>query len=102
MVILTNVLVADLCVRGVWLPQAEDIRIIGADTQSYLSQPPASVILTAENEKKRKHLGASVAHRAHFTPHCFSVDGVAGLEAASFLRDLLFVCLYNGKDHLLM
>ena len=87
----SDVLVADLCIRGVWLPQAEalfDIRIIDTDAQSYLSQPPASVILTAENEKKRKYLDASVTCRAHFTPLCFSVDGVAGSEAASFLRRL--------------
>ena len=91
----SDVLVADLCIRGVWLPQAEalfDIRIIDTDAQSYLSQPPASVILTAENEKKRKYLDASVARRAHFTPLCFSVDGVAGSEAASFLRRLA-ICL---------
>ena len=89
----SDVLVADLCIRGVWLPQAEalfDIRIIDTDAQSYLSQPPVSVILTVENEKKRKYLNASVARRAHFTPLCFSVDGVAGLEAASFLRRLAF------------
>ena len=91
----TDVLVADLYIRGVWLPQAEalfDIRIIDTDAQSYLSQPPASVILTAENEKKRKYLDASVARRAHFTPLCFSLDGVAGSEAASFLRRLA-ICL---------
>ena len=90
-----DVLVADLCVHGVWLPQAEalfDIRIIDTDAQSYLSQPPASVILTAENEKKRKYLDASVARRADFTSLCFSVDGAAGSEAASFLKRLA-VCL---------
>ena len=27
-----------------------------------------------------------MARRAHFTPFCFSVDGVAGSEAASFLK----------------
>jgi len=93
--IINDVLVADLCVRGVWLPQAEtlfDIRIINTNAQSYLSQPPVSVILTAENEKKRKYLDASVARRAHFTPLCFSVDGIAGSEAASFLKRLA-VCL---------
>ena len=51
--------------------------------QSYLSQPAISVLLTAENEE-RKYSAASVARRAHFTPLCFSVDGVAGPEAAFF------------------
>ena len=58
--------------------------------QSYLSQPPISVLLTAENEKKRKYSAASVAHQTHFTPLCFSVDGVAGPEAAIFLKRLAF------------
>ena len=87
--------IADLGVRGVWLPQSEalfDIRIIDTDAQSYLSQPPISVLLTAENEKKRKYSAASVARRAHFTPLCFSVDGVAGPEAAFFLKRLAY-CL---------
>ena len=69
-----EVLIADLSVRGVWLPQSEvlfDIRIIDTDAQSYLSQPPISVLLTAENEKKRKYSAASVARRAHFTLLCF-------------------------------
>ena len=82
-----EVLIADLGVRGVWLPQSEalfDIQIIDTDTQSYLSQPPTSVLLTTKNEKKRKYSAASVARRAHFTPLCFSVDGVAGPEAAFF------------------
>ena len=81
--------IADLGVRGVWLPQSEalfDIPIIDTDTQSYLSQPPISVLLTAENEKKRKYSAASVARRAHFTPLCFSVD------AAFFLKRLAY-CL---------
>ena len=90
-----EVLIADLCVRGVWLPQAEalfDIRIIDTDAQSYLGQSPIQAISVAENEKNRKYLDAAAAHRAHFTPLCFSVDGVAGSEAASFLKRLAY-CL---------
>ena len=82
-----EVFIADLCVRGVWLPQAEalfDIRIIDTDAQSYLGHSPTQVISVAEDEKKRKYLDAAAARRAHFTPLCFSVDGVAGSEAASF------------------
>ena len=60
-----------------------------------------SVILTAENDKK-KYLDALVAQRAHFIPLCFSVDGVAGWKAASFLRRLGFCCFYDRGDHLLI
>ena len=90
-----EVLIADLCVWGVWLPQAEalfDIRMIDTDAQSYLGWSPTQVISVAENEKKRKYLDAAAACRAHFTPLCFSVDGVAGSEAASFLKRLAY-CL---------
>ena len=78
-----------------WLPQAEalfDIRIIDTDAQSYLGQSPTQVISVAENEIKRKYLDAAAAHCAHFTPLCFSVDGVAGSEVASFLKRLSY-CL---------
>ena len=80
---------------GVWLPQAEalfNIRIIHTNAQSYLGWSPTQVISVAENEKKRKYLDAAAARRAHFTPLCFSVDGVAGSEAASFLKRLAY-CL---------
>ena len=82
-----KVLIADLCVQGVWLPQAEalfDICIIDTDAQSYLGQSPTQVISVAENEKKRKYLDVPVVRHAHFTPLCFSVDGIASSEAASF------------------
>ena len=38
-----EVLIADFCVQGVWLPQAEvlfDVRVIDTDALSYLRQPP--------------------------------------------------------------
>ena len=51
-------LVADLSVRGVWLPKVEalfDIRIVDTDTQSYLIHTPKS-FFGAEFEKKRNIL----------------------------------------------
>ena len=84
-------LVADLSVRGVWLPQAEvlfDVHVVDTDAQSYLSHTPKSVLLRAEIEKKRKHSAAFCARWAHFTPLCFSVDGLTGCEASSFIRRL--------------
>ena len=58
---------------------------------------PTSVLLTAEIEKKRKYLDASVAHIAHFTPLCFSVDGLVSPEDACFLKRLAY-CLSARWD----
>ena len=60
------------------------------DAQSYLGQSPTQVISVAENEKKRKYLDTAVTCHAHFTPLCFSVDGVAGSEAEETWS--LFIC----------
>ena len=55
-----------------------------------------------------KCLDTAVARCAHFTLLCFSVDGVAGSEAASFLKRLAYClaahwersyeCWYNALD----
>ena len=82
-------LIADLCVRGVWLPQAEvlfDIRVIDTDAQSYLHHTPGRVLLNAEVEKKNKYANACATRHAHFTPLCFSVDGLARSEVTCFLK----------------
>ena len=84
-------LVADLSIRGVWLPQAEalfDVCIVDTDAQSYLIHSPTSVLFGADIDKKRKYSAAWCAHRAHFTPLCFSVDGLTGGEASSFIKRL--------------
>ena len=89
-------LVADLSVRGVWLPQAEalfDVRIVDTDAQSYLTHTPKSVLFGAEIEKKRKCSAACCARRTHFTPLCFSVDGLTGGETSSFIKKLAIVAL---------
>lgn len=69
-----DVLIADLCVQGVWLPQAEalfDICIIDTDAQSYFGQSPTQVFFVAENKKKRKYLNAAVSCHVHFLPSLF-------------------------------
>ena len=84
-------LVADLSVRGVWLPQTEvlfDVRVVDTDAQSYLSHTPKSVLVRAEIEKKRKYSAVCWACQAHFTPLCFLVDGFTGCEASFFIRRL--------------
>ena len=85
----SETLIADLCVRGVWLPQAEalfNIRVVDTDAKSYLCHAPSRVLLNAEVEKKNKYAEACAAGRAHFTPLCFSVDGLMGSEANCFLK----------------
>ena len=54
--------------------------------QSYLGHAPESILFRAETEKKHKYSAAAAARRAHFTPLCFSVDGLAGSEAACFIK----------------
>ena len=84
-------LIADIGVRGVWQPQTMalfDIRVIDTDARSYLSHSPAAVLASAEAEKKRKYCDACTERRATFTPLCFSVDGLAGVEATCFLKHL--------------
>ena len=42
-----SALVADLCIRGVWVPQAKalfDIRIVDTDTWSYRDRTPLAVL----------------------------------------------------------
>ena len=65
-------LIADLCVCGAWLPQAEalfDIRVVDTDFQSYLCYAPIRVLLNAEVEKKNKYREACAARFIHFTPY---------------------------------
>ena len=84
-------LVADLSVRGVWVPQSEvlfEVRIFNTDAQSYLNRPPLDVLSAAEEEKKRKYHQACIERRAQFTPLCISVDGIMGKEASIFVRRL--------------
>ena len=80
---------ADLSVRGVWIPQAEalfDIQVVDTDTQSYRNRAPIDILSTAEREKKAKYHQACVDRRALFIPLCLSVDGLMGREAAVFVR----------------
>ena len=62
--------------------------MVDTDARSYLSHSPVAVLASAEAEKKRKYCDACTERRATFTPLCFSVDGLAGDEAACFLKHL--------------
>ena len=86
-----SALVADLGIRGVWLPQTEallDIRVTDADAPSYLTRSVGSVLAMAEEEKKRKYVSAVEARRGSFSPFVVTVDGAMGPEAVLFLRCL--------------
>ena len=82
-------LASDLSIRGVWQSQTIalfDIRVIDTDAPSYLHRDVASVLSSAEEEKKRKYIDAAEARRASFTPLVVSVDGVLGREAECFIQ----------------
>ena len=86
-----SALVADIGIRGVWQRQAMalfDVRVLDTDAKSYLCHSPQSVLATAEREKKRKYSDACAAKHVSFTPLCFSVDGLMGVEAKTFMDRL--------------
>ena len=71
-------LVADLCVRGVWIPRSEalfDIRVVETDAQSFRDRIPLAVLSSAKHDKK-KYSQACWDRRVTFTPLYVSVDGI--------------------------
>ena len=64
------------------------MRVLDTDAKSYLCHSPQSVLATAEREKKRKYSDACAAKHVCFTPLCFSVDGLMGVEAKTFMDRL--------------
>ena len=84
---LSEGLIADLAVRGVWQRQCTamfDVRILDSDSPSYSNKSPQSVVAAAEIEKKRKYSAACESHHCSFTPLCFTIDGLMGKESKSF------------------
>ena len=82
-------LVADLGVRGLWAAQTEalpDIHVMDTDAQSYSSRTVDSVLLSAENEKKKKYLDAVESRHASLTPFVTSIDCVYAREANSIMK----------------
>ena len=45
-------------------------------------------MVTAENDKKNKYVTTCEMKHASFTPLCFSVDGLLGGEAETFLKNM--------------
>ena len=95
-------LVPGLGIWGVWSPQTKvlfNVHVCDTDTQSYLGHTPALVLLKAEAEKKSKYSTAATVCRAHFSPLYFSVDGLAGPKASSFLQQLAAGLVLQWKKH---
>ena len=81
-------LIADLGVRGVWIPQGEalfDVRVVDTDAASYVNRSVSTVLASAEEEK---YLSAAELRHASFTPFVVSVDGALGHGALMFLQRL--------------
>lgn len=60
----SEMLVADLCDHGVWLPHTEalfDIHVVYTDALLYLHHTPSTVLFNAEVEKKNKYVDACSA-----------------------------------------
>jgi len=86
-----ELLVTDLCVRGVWQPQTKalfDIRVVDTDTWSYCGHTPAAMLCSAEVEKERKYSLAFQSCHSSFTPLCVSADGLLAPEARFFVQRL--------------
>ena len=47
------------------------------------------LVFQAEVEKNKNYPAVVTACHAHFTPLCFSVDGIAGLETVCFIKRLV-------------
>ena len=80
----TPALIADLSIRGVWLPQVKalfDKRVVDTEAQSYLSKSPMDVLTLAGKEKRTKYSAACEERMDIFTPLCVSVDGIMGKDA---------------------
>ena len=97
-----TLLMADIGVRGAWHTQARalfDIRVIDTDTKSYVSSTPQAVLKKAEKEKMSRYLKVCEEKHVSFTPLCFSVDGLIGNEAKSFLKRLAERLSEKGMNH---
>jgi len=84
-------LIADLGVRGAWIPQVEalfNVRVADTDAASCVNCSVSAVLATAEEEKKHKYLTAAELRHVSFTPFVVSVDGALEHEALMFLQCL--------------
>uniref|UniRef100_A0A1X7UHG6 Uncharacterized protein n=1 Tax=Amphimedon queenslandica TaxID=400682 RepID=A0A1X7UHG6_AMPQE len=84
-------LIGDISARGIWQSQATavfDVRVIDSDAPSYRHMSPKAVLKSAETAKKNKYSSACESIHTSFTPLCFTIDGLVGVEANTFLKKL--------------
>ena len=91
-------LVADLCVRCVWIPQSEElfgIHVVDTNAQFYWHHTTLAVLSLFEHDKKKKYSQACQNQRAtFFTPLCVSVNGTMRHDVTAFLQWIANL-LYN-------
>jgi hypothetical protein len=87
-------------IRGLWAQGTDctiDVRITDVDAKSNRSKDSDKVLAAHEREKKKKHLGACLEQRRHFSPFVASVDGLLGEEAKILLRKLFAMLAETWK-----
>jgi hypothetical protein len=81
----------DIAAPGYWRRGTTtifDVRVTDTDAPSYRGTDPQKVLHRHEKEKKAKYNALCAAHRRHFTPLVFSVDGLQGTEATAASKRL--------------
>jgi hypothetical protein len=81
----------DILIRGLWARGTDciiNVQIADVDAKSDRSKDSDKVSAAHERKKKKKHLGACLKQRRHFSPFllwCLSADGLLGKEEAKIL-----------------
>ena len=86
-----SVLRGDIGVYNFWRSGTEtifDVRITDLDNATNRGRDPAKTLARHKSEKKRKYSQACADHRKHFTPLCFSTDGLPGNESKAAIKRL--------------
>ena len=81
----------DVGAHGFWkrgMTTIFDVRVTDTDAPSYRGQSAKKILANHEREKKKKYNDLCLARRRHFTPLCFSVDGMCGAEADAATKKL--------------
>jgi hypothetical protein len=81
----------EMLIRGLWARGTDciiGVRIADVDAKSNRSEDSDEVSAAHKRKKKKKHLGACLEQRRHFSPFVASADGLLGEEAKILLRKL--------------
>uniref|UniRef100_A0A1X7TRV7 Uncharacterized protein n=1 Tax=Amphimedon queenslandica TaxID=400682 RepID=A0A1X7TRV7_AMPQE len=86
-----DALIGDISARGIWQSQASalfDVRVIDSVSPSYRYMSPKAVLKSAKTAQKNKCSSACESIHTSFTPLCFTIDGLVGVEVNTFLKKL--------------